>query len=60
MPEYHFTGKASVHGVDFYINANTLEEAKARAKRGEADLVEDDAAEMYDWEIDDTSGHVNG
>lgn len=60
MPEYHFKGKASISGVDFYVNADTLEDAIARVKRGETDLVEDDAAEMYDWEIDIASGRVNG
>lgn len=60
MPEYHFKGKANFRGVDFYINADTLDEAKARAKRGESDLIEDDYAEMYDHEIDPTSGVLNG
>lgn len=60
MPEYHFTGKATLNSVDFYINADTLEDAIARAKKGESDLVEDDDAEMIDWEIDATSGRLNG
>jgi hypothetical protein len=60
MPEYHFTGKASFTGVDFYIMADSLEQAVALAKRGESHLVEDDHAEMHDVWIDHTSGRLNG
>lgn len=59
MPKFHFEGKATLNGVDFYIMADTIEEAVARAKRGEFDLTEDYAAEMTDWEIDETSGREN-
>lgn len=59
MPEYHFTGNALIRGVDFYIEADTLDEAKVKANRGEADLIEDDNSEIYDFDINLSSGAVN-
>ena len=59
MTEYVFTGEARLRGVEFYIVADTLEEAKARAKRGEQDSIEDYNAEMYDWKISVESGKEN-
>jgi len=59
MPEYHFTGTATLRGVDFYITADTLEDARAKAARGEIDFSEEDAAEMYDFNITLSSGKEN-
>lgn len=59
MPEYHFTGTATLRGVDFYINADSLEEAKKMAADGKYEFLEIDAAEKSDFSIDPKTGAEN-
>lgn len=35
MPTYHFTGSVTLEGVNFYIDAYTIEEARSRARNGD-------------------------
>ena len=45
------TGRIELSGVDFFIEADTLEEAKEKAKRGEYEFYEDNGAEAINWTI---------
>lgn len=59
MPEFLFTGTARMKGLDFYIEAPSLADAKRKAKAGEFDHAVESFGEMVDWEIDDASGRLN-
>jgi hypothetical protein len=48
---YEFKGRMTISGVFFIIDANSLEEAKEKAERGQFDDAEDSGAEMIDFEI---------
>jgi hypothetical protein len=48
---YEFRGKATLTGMYFLIEADSMAEAIAKAKRGEITDTEDSGAEMSDWEI---------
>lgn len=45
MPEYTCKGTVELTNVDFYVTADTPEEAAEKAKRGDWDFYETDAAE---------------
>jgi hypothetical protein len=59
MREYHFTGKVTLTGVDFYITADTIQEARRAARRGDFDRSNDGKAWWDGYEIDDISGQEN-
>lgn len=58
MAEYQFKGTIQLTGVLFYIEADSLEEAKAKAKRAEYDDCDESCAEAYDWEIIPDTGKM--
>lgn len=52
MGEYIFRGTVELSGVDFYVTADTAEEAIQKAKRGEYDDYKTAGAETINWKID--------
>lgn len=59
MPEYIFQGTATLSGVDFYVIADSEEEAKAKARVGEhadRDLM---CADSTNWDIDPSTCILN-
>ena len=48
---YHAIGSVRLRGVEFRITAETLEEARDKARKGDFDDCDYDGAELYDWEI---------
>ena len=59
MPEYIFQGTVTLSGVDFYIIADSEEEAKAKAKNGEYNDRDTVGAGSQDWDIDPNSCALN-
>ena len=49
--QYIARGTIELRGVDFYITAESEEDARAKAKAGEYDSYEDNGAETFNWEI---------
>lgn len=52
MPEYVFQGTVTLEGVDFYINADSEKEAKAKARVGDHDNRDMAGAGGMGWDID--------
>lgn len=59
MAEFIFRGTVTLDGVDFFIEADDLGAAKARAKAGDYDRREDNGAAVVDWHIDAETGQAN-
>ena len=59
LKEFEFKGSAELSGVRFFIRAQSLEEAKAKAARGEWDDDDARGASWVNWEIDPHSGKDN-
>jgi len=59
MAEFIFTGTVTLRGVDFYIEADTQEEAAERAKKGDFDKYEAGCFEIVDWDISPENSHSN-
>lgn len=51
MPQYTAEGKVELNGATFFITADSLEEAKRKAKAGEWDDYNSAGAETINWEI---------
>lgn len=49
--EFVFTGTTHYTGVTFFIEAESIEEAKEKAEKGLHDEMEHNGSELYDWEI---------
>lgn len=59
MPEYIFQGTVTLSGVDFYVTADSEEEAIAKAKMGEYNNRDTVGADSTDWDIDPNSCVLN-
>ncbi len=59
MPEYIFQGTVTLSGVDFYVIADSEEEAKAKARVGDHDDRDTAGAGSTDWDIDPSSCVLN-
>lgn len=59
MSEFIFRGKITLDGVEFFITAKTLAEARKKAVLGHYDGYEAVLAEAVDWTIDHNSGEEN-
>jgi hypothetical protein len=59
MPQFICTGTVELRGVDFYIEADNLEEAKAKAKSGDYIEYDTDGAETYNCTLDAKSVEPN-
>lgn len=59
MPIFWFKGRVTLDGVDFEIEAETLEQAKELARRGEHDEADWVGAEMVDWTIRPDTGKID-
>lgn len=51
MKRFWFKGSATMRGVDFLVEADSKEEAMARARNGEWDDYITSGADTSDWEI---------
>lgn len=51
MARFWFKGSATLRGVQFLVEADSKEEAIARAGNGECDDYDTSGAETSDWEI---------
>jgi hypothetical protein len=59
MPEFVFTGRLTLRGVDFFIEAETLEEAERLALTGAYGFHETAGSVVTDIYIDATTGQEN-
>jgi hypothetical protein len=59
MPEFVFTGRLTLRGVDFFIKAETLEEAKKLARDGVYGYHETAGSIVSDVYIDAATGQEN-
>lgn len=51
MPDYTFTGRATLEGVRFTVTARNKSAAIAKAKEGKWDYYMPDFGEVVDWKI---------
>jgi hypothetical protein len=51
MPEFIARGTIELQGVDFFITAETIEDARRKAAAGEYDHYEDNGASAMSCEI---------
>jgi hypothetical protein len=59
MPQFIFTGRMTLNGVEFYIEAEDLADACKKAKAGEYEHYEAAVAEISNWYIHPDSGALN-
>ncbi len=59
MPQYIFQGTVTLSGVDFYITADSKEEAVEKAKSGEYNDRDMVGADSTDWDIEPNSCVLN-
>lgn len=59
MKEFICTGSIELRGVQFFIKAETLEEAKKKAEEGEFESFDSDGADTTDWHMNPRTVEVN-
>lgn len=51
MPTYQFTGKATLRGVVFTVEAKDEAEAREKARNGHIEDADYAGAELSDWDL---------
>jgi len=59
MTTFIFQGSLTRNGVDFFIEADSLEEAKTKARLGKYEDRDDSCADSVDWDIWPETGVAN-
>lgn len=57
--EYIFTGSVELRGVQFFVKAKSLDEARQKARGGDYEEYETQCAETVNWEINPKTAKVN-
>lgn len=57
--EWIFRGRVTLEGVQFFITADSEDEAIERARKGDFDDRDDGGGESVDWHIDVDSIELN-